>query len=151
MKVCQRCKKERELSEFKEYRKNTCRECYNIYQKDLMNKRASNLEGYLQAQIINIRNHKTRSKHELNLDLDFLKELYNKQNGKCALSNIELQIGYNRKNPYTLSIDRIDSDKGYTKDNVQLVIAAINTFKANYNVKDIFDITLKFAENIRMK
>lgn len=35
-----------------------------------------------------------------------------------------------------VSIDRIDSNKGYTKDNVQLVCSAINFMKSNLSLND---------------
>lgn len=139
------CKKCTELfSDVKSYRKNLCRQCYNSKQKNIMNERSMTLEGYLQAQIINIRNHYLRKRFELNLTVEFLVDLYGQQNGKCALSNVELQFGYNRSNPYTLSIDRIDSKKGYTTDNVQLIVAALNQFKNSYEMRDLYHIAQEF-------
>jgi hypothetical protein len=63
-------------------------------------------------------------------------ELFEKQNRKCALSGIDLsfvnQKSY-RNASYTVSIDRIDSNKGYTKDNTQLVHKDINIMKNAFN------------------
>ncbi len=36
-------------------------------------------------------------------------------------------------NPYYPAIDRIDSSKGYTKDNCQLVLSIFNMLKLNYD------------------
>ena len=37
------------------------------------------------------------------------------------------------ENPYLPSIDRIDSNKGYTKDNCRLVIVGFNSLKSNFD------------------
>lgn len=65
----------------------------------------------------------------------FLWELYIKQNKKCALSNLDIQfagIGINKKEQ-TASLDRIDSSKGYTKENVQWVHKDINKIKQDFS------------------
>jgi hypothetical protein len=64
------------------------------------------------------------------LSTSFIEELWNQQNGKCALTKIEFQIPQNRTDgkasPLAPSIDRIDCSKGYTPDNVRLVCVAVN-------------------------
>lgn len=66
----------------------------------------------------------------IDITKEFVKELWEKQNNKCALTKIEFQIPQERTggkaSPFAPSIDRIDCDKGYTKDNVRLVCIAIN-------------------------
>lgn len=66
-------------------------------------------------------------------------ELYYKQDGKCALSGqILTKIALEDKgiNKYNVSIDRINSSKGYTKDNIQLVGSIINIMKNDIDEKD---------------
>jgi hypothetical protein len=63
------------------------------------------------------------------LDLDFLLNTAQAQNFSCLLTGIEFFAKVNhsaRVNPTVPSIDRIVPDRGYTKDNVRLVIYAIN-------------------------
>jgi len=61
----------------------------------------------------------------------FLKKLYKKQNGKCAISGmpLELQLGVGKPNPNKCSIDRIDSNRGYNHRNVWLVCWWVNQMK----------------------
>ena len=61
----------------------------------------------------------------------FLKNLYEKQNGKCAISGmpLELQIGTGKPNPNKCSIDRIDSNRGYNHRNIWLVCWWVNQMK----------------------
>lgn len=66
----------------------------------------------------------------------FIWSLYLKQKKKCALSNWDIE--FSLQNGYsTASIDRIDSSKGYLKNNVQLVHKLINRCKLNYS-EDFF-------------
>jgi len=83
--------------------------------------------------------HIKRHAEKRNLDFDItIEEIWNlflKQNKKCALSNVELLMirDYKRKpNQHTASLDRIDSLKGYTLDNIQWVHKDINMLKNSY-------------------
>ena len=75
--------------------------------------------------------------HIFDLTIDQIIDLYYKQNGLCARTGIPM-TWVKRKNgknqnpckPTSLSIDRIDSSKHYTIDNVQLVIYLYNTMKS---------------------
>lgn len=67
---------------------------------------------------------------EFKLTIKYIWDLYIKQNKKCHHSGIELKFDTdNCKN--TASLDRIDSDKGYIKGNVQWVHKTINFMKQN--------------------
>lgn len=65
------------------------------------------------------------------IDVDFLTELFNNQDNKCALTNIPFEYEKSTENgthrrPFAPSLDRIDSKGGYTKDNVRLVCIIVN-------------------------
>lgn len=72
-------------------------------------------------------------KEECDLDLIYLKELWEKQNGKCLLTGVDLKLesGYNKN--YQASLDRIDSSKGYIKGNVRYISVSANWLKNNLN------------------
>lgn len=82
-----------------------------------------------------LRGHLNRAKNrhkEVNLTLEDLKSVWDSQEGKCVYSKVNLEIPKNRgiNNPiYTSSLDRIDSNKGYTKDNIQFISIAMNHMK----------------------
>ena len=61
----------------------------------------------------------------------FLKILFAKQNGKCAITGIDLELetGTNKPNPNRCSLDRIDSLRGYNHRNVWLVCSWVNIMK----------------------
>lgn len=57
-------------------------------------------------------------------------ELFLKQKRKCALSGLPIEFEANHgRIKGTASLDRIDSTKGYTNDNVQWVHSTINSMK----------------------
>lgn len=69
--------------------------------------------------------------YEFDLTLEYLWELYKKQNGKCAITGVEITLfpDHNHTRSQTASPDRIDSLKGYIKGNVQWVHKRINRIK----------------------
>lgn len=72
---------------------------------------------------------KHRGRNKL-LPIDSVMELYHKQQGLCAVTRCPMTIsirgGRQRTN---LSIDRIDSSRGYSMDNIQLVCLVVNLMK----------------------
>lgn len=98
---------------------------------------------------IHLRRAKKRFK-EIDITLEYLKEIWDKQNGICPYTNIKLVTpSYRQKNNpfYTASLDRIDSSKGYIKENVQFVSTAINYMKAEATHEQ----TMEFINLIRGK
>lgn len=72
-----------------------------------------------------------------NLSLDFLTQLWEKQGGVCVYSGVPLS--YEDNHPHTVSLDRIDSSKGYTEDNVQFVCTLVNYVKQRFDESVFFD------------
>jgi len=78
---------------------------------------------------------KAKKRRECSITLDDLENLYNAQNGNCALTGRKMTYYPNDKN--VMSIDRIDSSYGYTLDNVQLVCKEANILKWNLSKEDL--------------
>jgi transcription initiation factor TFIIIB Brf1 subunit/transcription initiation factor TFIIB len=78
--------------------------------------------------------------NDIHIDLDYLIDLYHKQDGKCAITGIEMCHIFG--NPRTISIDRIDSNQGYIEGNVHLVCQWVNLAKSKYSL-DVFQLALK--------
>jgi hypothetical protein len=91
-----------------------------------------------------------------NIDFQITKEdiidLYLKQNKKCNLSGLEISFSETEsqhlKNNTTASIDRIDNNKGYTKDNIQLIHKDINIMK-NVFPEDKFILYCNLISNYK--
>lgn len=64
--------------------------------------------------------------------------MYEKQRGCCAVTKQPLtHVRGKGKVNTNLSIDRIDSAKGYTKDNVQLVCRIVNVMKLDMSEEEL--------------
>lgn len=78
-------------------------------------------------------------------------DLYESQEGCCALSGIPIDFKNESKTRgqrrYSASIDRIDSNKGYTKDNVQLVHKDVNIMKNKYDQEHFLNICKLITEH----
>jgi hypothetical protein len=76
--------------------------------------------------------------HEFKLDIEEAWGLFKKQNGKCALSGIDLKFceSIREVKGTTASLDRIDSNKGYSIDNVQWVHKTVNLMKQGLDMNE---------------
>lgn len=96
---------------------------------------------------------KSRSSLERKIDIDiqFIWDLFLKQDRKCALSGIVLTFPKSSKKEHmkssTASLDRINSSKGYTKDNVQWVHKDINRMKNIYSQEHFINMCKAVSEN----
>jgi hypothetical protein len=72
-----------------------------------------------------------RRNKECDLDLHYLKKLWEDQQGKCPITGVELQLKQSYNKNYQASLDRIDSSKGYIKGNIQWVHKHVNKMKSN--------------------
>ena len=84
---------------------------------------------------------KGRKPIAFNVSIKYLGDLLEKQNNLCALS--KLSIDYKSK---TISLDRIDSSRGYEVDNVQWLHKDVNMMKRHYK-QDYFMMLCKRVAN----
>lgn len=82
---------------------------------------------------------------------EFAWNLFVKQGGKCAISNVDIIMSDSRKNRnienHTASLDRIDSNKGYVEDNVWWVHKHVNKMKQGYSFEHFIDTCGKIYLN----
>lgn len=80
-----------------------------------------------------------------NLTLEHIWSVYVEQDGKCALSG--QPIGWAEVGQiHTVSIDRIDSSKGYLKDNVQLLHKDVNFMKQQFDNEYFIEVCKMIGE-----
>ena len=67
---------------------------------------------------------------EFTLTLEEAREIYRQSGGRCAVSGLSFnetfRVPHSTRRPFKASIDRIDSSRGYTKDNVRFVCCIVN-------------------------
>jgi len=79
----------------------------------------------------------------MNIDANYLKELWNKQHGICPYTGIPMLLPRNTKHDPSLrslkkaSLDRIDSAKGYVKGNVEFVCMFVNLAKNSFPRQEV--------------
>ena len=95
-----------------------------------------------------------RHKKEYNIDLPYLKQLWEEQSGVCPLTGWELTLPKNssvwdttESVPLRASLDRIDSNKGYVKGNVRYISVIANYCKNTLTDQDVF----RFCEAVVKK
>lgn len=116
-----------------------CHECRKNYHKNYNQRqnsqRAYDLPSWIDYRLlIAQREAKNRAYKSVLITRADILDIYEKQAGTCYYSKLPMLIILNH--PESLSIDRIDSSKPYTKDNVVLCCSAINRMKNKYQQGD---------------
>jgi len=155
-KTCSRCHQEKDLSEFhtgynkrsgKSYPLAACKACSVIISReyyhnkikgtDRVKNRSSESDRYVANKILNAmrKRCKTKGWDEPEFTAAEIYEVI-KEGNKCAITGIPFQntlnLDHGIYNGLKASPDRIDNSKGYTKDNVQWVVAIYNMMKGNF-------------------
>ena len=82
-----------------------------------------------------IQGHKTydaEKGYDTNLSVKKVKTLFDKQNGECLVCGCMMKTcSYKQNDKDQFSIDRIDSRRGHTDDNIQLLCWGCNRAKQN--------------------
>lgn len=123
---------------------NKCTKCRNI-------SKIGTGDGFKEF-IRRIRARQTKKNKTSDLNIQYLKELWATQQGKCAYTGIKLRLPDYKKNSnssiFTASLDRIDSNIWYMKSNVQFVSMAINYMKHSMTHEDTLNLIEMIRENI---
>lgn len=135
--------------------------------KEMSDQRKENLGNYIKEYASNRKDeyspfriylNKGRSsmkKHKCEIDIYYLKELWDKQNGICPYTGIKMTlpkttVDYSIHSLKKASLDRIDSSLEYVKGNVEFVCYAINMAKNSFSREEMkkFIVEIKNAGNI---
>lgn len=90
----------------------------------------------LKVQLNGIKQRCKQKGYEYDLTIVGLLLMWDDQGGKCALSGLPMKQC--SQDLYSIHIDRIDSSKGYTMENVQLLTAGLNRLKSNSSDEEVF-------------
>lgn len=158
-KTCSMCCIEQDVNEFNGCKtandglSSNCKKCCKIISKKWLE---SDIKNFIKRAFLSCKHACPRKNKviEFNITEKDVLDLYYKQEGKCALSGEKLTMIANftdgEINDYNLSIDRKDSSKGYTKDNIQLIGAIINIMKNDINEKDFLLFVSTIAINSKL-
>ena len=89
-----------------------------------------------------IKRNAERRNIEFDITIEYIWEIFVKQNKKCALSGKDLKFGriVRDKKGKNVSVDRIDSSKGYVNGNIQWIDKQINIMKNNLNETEFLQL-----------
>lgn len=164
-KICTRCKEEKALVEFyfvknRGLHQSRCKGCTKLVATDRQRKiyQSSNYNDNLTATfyklITSVRGNGRTRKLDCELDIAFLSNLYAKQKGVCFYTGTPMHIrtkNHIPRHPLLISVDRVNSAKGYTKDNVVLCCYAVNLIKGVHSPETTHEVLSILAENIQKR
>lgn len=153
---CRECRLLKELNELNFIKRSTengwrgrCRVCYN---KQTRVKQETNNTEKARSKRYNERNKlkdpigmlfrttKSNAKkysREFSISKEDIENMLNKQRGRCYYTNRPLTLFLGTDT--SLSLDRKDSNLGYTKDNVVLTQYRVNVMKNNASIADLIN------------
>jgi hypothetical protein len=90
------------------------------------------------------------------ITIDDLVVMFRKQKGLCLISDARMKLGMETRtamgvegrDPEALSIDRIDSARGYELDNMRLVTYIVNIAMNNWGQQPLFRLSLAVASKL---
>ena len=89
-----------------------------------------------------------KKRAEVTITIQDLMDIFEKQNGLCALSGVKMTWHQGKILPTSISIDRIDNSKGYVHGNVRLVCVVVNAFKSTQSDSEVYEFAKKLVENM---
>lgn len=93
----------------------------------------------------------TKIKTHFDIDLKYLKSLWEQQNGICPLSGqslilpINSEVRFAEKSTLNASVDRIDSSQGYNKGNIRFVAVMSNFGRSNFTDEQFIEFCNRVA------
>lgn len=138
--------------------KRKCKKCQaEISRLRYQNKSASEKKAYIaqakgwrennliRVRLLAAKNRAIKKNLDFDIDESFITEMLAQQNNRCKYSNLLLDLSIigsenGGLNNNTLSIDRVNSNGGYTKDNVVLVAGIVNSMKNDLEESEFLNV-----------
>lgn len=150
VKACRNCGETKDISQF-----HLDRQCggykldCNVCRNKLLNEKRATTRTWSER----IRTTKYRAKkkgREFDLTDTFLESLWNSQQGLCFYTGQPMldQFGTGASKSDSVSIDRVDSKRGYTQDNVVLCCNRANMLKSDMTVDELGHYFPEWASKI---
>lgn len=118
----------------------TCRNCF--YKNGIEHPSYKGTKNITQTYFSQIKLNAKKRNLQFNLNIKMLDALLIKQNYKCYISQQDISV-----HDHTASLDRIDSSKGYVKNNIAWVHKDIQRMKSDFPLLYFIDICNKISKN----
>ena len=150
MKTCFRCKQNKPIERFFKSSNTSdklhswCKDCCkegNITSRDKQN---STIEGRAKIFLRNAQKSARKRNQIFDLTIQDIVDAWEQQYQICAYSGREMTLKHGELN--TVSIERIDSKVGYTKENTILVCQAVNRMKSDFSYEEFYELCKDVAQ-----
>lgn len=129
-KRCKKCKRQQNL---------TARSRYSDKEK---------LYSILQSRWLGAKDRASKKNIPFTLTKQDLMDLWDLQEGKCAISQIPMTFEIDSGRIFTnMSVDQKNPGQGYTKENVQLICQAVNQLKSDWDMDTVLYICKSIINN----
>ena len=143
-KICSKCKIRQNIIHF--YRKKNsydgfethCKNCGFKAQKQYYKKKYKTFEGRIDDFLKNAKNSSKKRKHTFEINQNSLITLWEKQNKKCFYTGVIMTTQPNEL--YSVSLDRKDSNLGYTNENIVFSTNFVNRMKSDFQLKEFLTL-----------
>ena len=102
------------------------------------------IESFVSQTMTSARSRAKKHGYDFNIDSKYVTKLILQSNGECQATGLPMSTTYHC--PFKASLDRIDSNKGYVKGNVRVVITMFNYMKQDYTDSQFALVAKAFAK-----
>ena len=97
-------------------------------------KKAGRIRAEYRKNDLKVGNQSTK-RHEITITINDLKDLWKIQKGKCYWLGIDMSLEdlFESHSPFSVSVDRLDSEKGYHRNNIVLTTRFANKGRGSYD------------------
>jgi hypothetical protein len=140
--------KDKQIAYSKLWRENNPEKAHIISKKSeakLRKKSETDIATFVGRIFTAMKNRARKKKQKVGVDREYMIKLLEETNGICVLSGLQLStIIYD---PMRASPDRIDSNKGYVKGNIQWVGACLNIAKRDHTLEQFIAMCKAVVEH----
>lgn len=151
-KTCFSCKESSDITKFFKSSNTSdgyhswCKQCCKKGNQISRDKVNSTIEGRAKIFLQNAKKAAVKRNNEFEIEIYDIVDCWNSQEQICAYSGKLMTLEVAK--PNSVSIERIDSKIGYTKNNTILVCWAINRMKSDFCFEDFFEMCKSVTKHL---
>ena len=115
-----------------------CKSCCREGQKRSIEKVYATFEGRIPTFLRSCKTSARKRGQEFSLTRQDFLDMWEQQDGLCVYTGLPLELAPNTL--FSVSVERVNNDIGYTPDNTVLAINAVNKMKSDMSGEDFFHI-----------